>query len=72
MPLEVPTGTAVVLDGLLPHRSEPNRSDRSRHAYTVHVIEREADYPADNWLQRPALPLRGPGPADSPFMGASA
>lgn len=71
MPLEVPTGTAIVLDGLLPHRSEPNRSARSRHAYTVHVIERGADYPTDNWLQRPDLPLRGPSPADSPFASAT-
>ena len=58
VPLEVPAGTLVVLHGLLPHRSGPNRSDRSRHAYTLHVIDRTAAYPEDNWLQRPALPLR--------------
>ena len=61
VPLEVPTGTLVVLNGALPHRSGPNRSDRSRHAYTLHVIERAADYPADNRLQRPDLPLRPVG-----------
>ena len=58
VPLEVPAGTLVVLDGTLPHRSGPNRSDHSRHAYTLHVIERGAAYPEDNWLQRPGLPLR--------------
>ena len=59
-PLEVPQGSLVLLDGLLPHWSAPNRSPRSRHAYTLHVIEGRADYLADNWLQRPAdLPLRG-------------
>jgi phytanoyl-CoA hydroxylase len=58
VPLEAETGTLIVLDGALPHRSGPNRSDRSRHAYTLHVIERAAEYPADNWLQRPDLPLR--------------
>jgi len=58
VPLEVPAGTLIVLNGTLPHRSGPNRSDRSRHAYTVHVIERGAAYPEDNWLQRPDLPLR--------------
>ncbi len=58
VPLEAEAGTLIVLDGALPHRSGPNRSDRSRHAYTVHVIERGAEYPADNWLQRPDLPLR--------------
>jgi phytanoyl-CoA hydroxylase len=59
VPLEAETGTLIVLDGALPHRSGPNRSDRSRHAYTLHVIERAAQYPVDNWLQRPDLPLRG-------------
>ncbi len=58
VPLEVPAGTLVVLNGTLPHRSGPNRSDHSRHAYTLHVIERGAAYPEDNWLQRPDLPLR--------------
>jgi phytanoyl-CoA hydroxylase len=67
--LEVEAGTVIVLDGLLPHRSAPNRSDRSRHAYTLHVIDGTAEYPADNWLQRPDLPLRGPDPTDSPFAG---
>lgn len=59
-PLEVPKGTMIVLDGLLPHWSAPNRSPRSRHAYTLHVIDGRARYLADNWLQRPPeLPLRG-------------
>lgn len=60
VPLEVPQGTLIVLDGLLPHFSAANRSDKSRQAYTLHVIERGARYAADNWLQRdPALPLLG-------------
>ena len=53
-------GSLVVLHGLLPHWSGPNRSDRSRHAYTLHVIDGAATYRTDNWLQRaPDLPLRG-------------
>jgi phytanoyl-CoA hydroxylase len=60
IPLEAPKGTCIVLHGLLPHRSGPNRSARSRQAYTLHVIEASASYRADNWLQRGAgLPLRG-------------
>ena len=60
VPLPAPKGTCVVLHGLLPHRSGPNRSPRSRQAYTVHVIDEGAAYRADNWLQRPPeLPLRG-------------
>jgi phytanoyl-CoA hydroxylase len=53
-------GTLIVLDGLLPHFSYPNRSPVSRHAYTLHLIEGSCRYAADNWLQRaPAMPLRG-------------
>lgn len=60
VPLEVPKGTLVVLHGSLPHGSAPNRSNRSRHAYTLHLIDGACRYPADNWLQRgPAMPLRG-------------
>ena len=60
VPLETPAGTLVVLHGLLPHWSGPNLSARSRHAYSVHCIERGATYPTDNWLRRPpTLPLRG-------------
>jgi len=57
--LEVRCGTLVVLHGLLPHASTANRSPRPRQAYSLHLIDGRADYPADNWLQRPDLPLRG-------------
>lgn len=60
LPAEAPAGTLVVFDGRAPHYSGPNRSDRSRHAYTLHLIDRRCDYPDNNWLQRgPDLPLRG-------------
>jgi phytanoyl-CoA hydroxylase len=59
VPLEVEAGTLVVIDGLLPHWSGPNRSGHSRHAYSLHCISGSADYPDWNWLQRPAdMPLR--------------
>jgi phytanoyl-CoA hydroxylase len=62
VPLEVKKGALVVLDGLLPHLSRANRSARSRHAYTLHVVEAGAHYPEDNWLRRaPDLPPRGFG-----------
>jgi phytanoyl-CoA hydroxylase len=58
--LEAKQGTLVLLHGLLPHFSGPNLSEHSRHAYTLHIIEGESRYPADNWLLRGAdLPLRG-------------
>jgi phytanoyl-CoA hydroxylase len=57
---EARAGTLVIFDGRAPHRSGANRSDRSRHAYTLHVIDRASRYPEQNWLQRdPGLPLRG-------------
>jgi phytanoyl-CoA hydroxylase len=60
VPLEAPAGTLVLLHGLLPHFSGPNRSDKKRDAYSVHVIDGDATYPAENWLQRDAeQPLRG-------------
>ena len=50
----------AVFHGLLPHYSAPNRSDASRHAYTLHVVDGNARYAPDNWLQRDAaLPVRG-------------
>jgi phytanoyl-CoA hydroxylase len=60
VPLEVKKGTLVLLHSLLPHLSRANRSPRSRHAYTLHVIEAGAHYPDDNWLRRGIdKPLRG-------------
>lgn len=60
VPLEVNKGTLILLHGLLPHKSLANRSERSRHAYTLHVISGECFYPQTNWLQRPAdNPPRG-------------
>lgn len=59
VPLEVPAGTMIILHGLLPHWSDINRSEVSRHAYSLHCISAAADYPKWNWLQRPAdMPLR--------------
>ena len=58
--LEVKKGSLILLHGLLPHRSLENRSLKSRHAYTLHIISGDSHYSADNWLQRsPSMPLRG-------------
>jgi len=57
---EAEAGTLVIFDGRAPHLSAANRSPKSRHAYTLHVIDRSCRYPAENWLQRgDDLPLRG-------------
>ena len=60
VPLEVRKGSLIILNGLLPHRSLENKSSKSRHAYTLHLISGNAKYLPDNWLQRSELmPLRG-------------
>ena len=60
VPAEAKAGTLVIFHGRMPHLSAANRSNKSRHAYTLHVIDKQSHYPADNWLQRSGyLPLRG-------------
>ena len=59
-PVEVAAGTLVVMHGVLPHYSAPNRSPDSRLAYTLHAVDAAAGYSPRNWLQRPAdAPARG-------------
>ena len=60
MPLEVKAGTLVLFHGLLPHYSPPNRSDKPRHAFTLHVTDGACEYSDINWIQRnEELPVRG-------------
>jgi phytanoyl-CoA hydroxylase len=58
VPLPVKKGAVILLDGLVPHLSKQNRSERSRHAYTLHAVSAESAYPETNWLRR-AMPARG-------------
>jgi phytanoyl-CoA hydroxylase len=59
IPLEVKKGTCIVLNGLLPHYSLPNTSGKSRQAYAIHIIDRNAKYPEENWLSRDMSTLKG-------------
>lgn len=49
----VKAGSLVLIHSQAVHRSDANRSDRSRHAYTFHVIETAdgCEYSKENWLQ---------------------
>ena len=59
-PLEVNKGALVLLHGRLPHQSGNNLSNKSRQAYTLHIIDGKSEYPIFNWLQRsPSFPLKG-------------
>ncbi|KKZ60551.1 hypothetical protein EMCG_04788 [[Emmonsia] crescens] len=51
--LEVKAGSLVLIHGNVLHQSEKNTSDRSRFAYTFHVIEGAEGWRYDerNWLQ---------------------
>ena len=57
--LEVKIGTLILLHGRLPHYSCENKSKKSRHAYSLHIIDGNSVYPKENWLQRPSMPLKG-------------
>jgi phytanoyl-CoA hydroxylase len=59
IPLPASAGTLVVFQGTLPHYSAPNRSDKSRQAYVLHVTDATSAYADTNWLQTVKLPLRG-------------
>jgi len=59
IPVEVKAGSLVVFQGQLPHYSAPNRSDKSRQAFTLHVTDGRTKYASQNWLHAKALPLTG-------------
>lgn len=53
--LNVKAGDLVLIHGNVLHKSEKNTSDKSRYAYTFHVIEGAEGWTYDerNWLQPP-------------------
>ncbi|XP_043678788.1 phytanoyl-CoA dioxygenase domain-containing protein 1 homolog isoform X2 [Vespula pensylvanica] len=54
-PIPVSKGSCILIHGQVVHFSYPNKSEKSRHAYTFHVIEtKQVAYAKDNWLQPPA------------------
>jgi len=60
IPLEAKKGSLIVLHGRLPHQSGENKSSKSRHAFTLHLIDGKSNYKSTNWIQRKkSLPLRG-------------
>jgi len=55
VPLEVSAGSLVAFSDHLPHYSSTNRSQRSRHAFTMHFAPAGVQWLHSNWLQRPQL-----------------
>ncbi|MEO1596338.1 MAG: phytanoyl-CoA dioxygenase family protein [Pseudomonadota bacterium] len=56
VPVPVPAGSVVLFHERMPHYSSENRSQKSRHAFTLHVTEQLVEWSPLNWLQRPTLP----------------
>ncbi|XP_074587391.1 phytanoyl-CoA dioxygenase isoform X1 [Curcuma longa] len=58
VPLEVKEGALVVIHGDLIHQSFENKSSKSRHALSLHVVEtQEHEWSKDNWIQRKVDPV---------------
>ncbi len=53
--VEVPAGSVVIFHDHMPHYSSQNRSDHSRHAFTLHVADKSSGWSESNWLQRRSL-----------------
>ena len=53
--VEVAAGSVILFNDHMPHYSSQNLSPRSRHAFTMHVAEKSANWSERNWLQRPTL-----------------
>lgn len=51
VPQPTPKGSCVIIHGNVVHKSDHNKSNSSRHAYTFHVMDVSSKYSPDNWLQ---------------------
>ncbi len=59
IPLEVKKGALVLLHGSVVHASTLNQSNRSRHAFVLHLADLACEWSEENWLQRPeGMPFR--------------
>ncbi|GAA0173511.1 oxygenase [Lithospermum erythrorhizon] len=57
VPIEVKSGSLVVLHGDLIHQSFENQSSKSRHAYSLHVVDTHGcKWTEDNWIKRKVAP----------------
>uniref|UniRef100_A0A2P2JKP5 Phytanoyl-CoA dioxygenase n=1 Tax=Rhizophora mucronata TaxID=61149 RepID=A0A2P2JKP5_RHIMU len=57
VPIEVKAGSLVVIHGNLIHQSFENKSQKSRHAYSLHVVDTDGcKWAHDNWIRRKVEP----------------
>ncbi|XP_043354816.1 phytanoyl-CoA dioxygenase domain-containing protein 1 isoform X2 [Dermochelys coriacea] len=59
IPVPIHKGGLILIHGEVVHKSEMNRSEWSRHAYTFHLMEaKDTTWSKENWLQpTPELPF---------------
>lgn len=43
-------GSMVLIDGGLLHKSQANLSEKSRQAFTYHIVDSKCKYPESNWF----------------------
>lgn len=51
VPIETKAGSLVVIHGSLVHMSEKNHGERDRNVYTWHMVDKNAIWSEDNWIQ---------------------
>ncbi|KAF8117071.1 hypothetical protein N665_0012s0083 [Sinapis alba] len=57
VPIEMKAGSLIAIHGDLIHQSFENLSAKSRHAYSLHVVESDGcKWAPDNWIQREKMP----------------
>ncbi len=57
--LPVKKGDMILIHGQVVHASFANKSQKSRHAFVLHLVDLDCNWPSDNWLQRSKeLPFR--------------
>lgn len=57
VPVEVKAGSLVVIHGDLVHQSFENQSSKSRHAYSLHIVDTVGcKWAEDNWIRRKVDP----------------
>ncbi|CAK7352832.1 unnamed protein product [Dovyalis caffra] len=57
VPIEVKAGSLVLIHGDLIHQSFENQSSKSRHAYSLHVVDTDGcKWAPENWIRRKVEP----------------
>jgi phytanoyl-CoA hydroxylase len=56
VPIEMERGSLAIFAGHFWHKSHANTSEKSRYAYTWHLMDSRSKWSPENWLQRAQFP----------------